>query len=58
VTGVGGRYDAELQMFCPAVSEPDLERLRFLRWLAEQGELEHEVSGPPQGRYAEGSPAD
>ncbi len=52
MTGIGGRYDAELQMFCPQISEPDLKRLRFLRWLAEQGKLEHAVAGPPSGRYA------
>ena len=58
MTGIGGRYDAELQMFCPQVSEPDITRLQFLRWLAEQGKLEHEVSGPSEGRYAEGPPPD
>lgn len=31
----------------------DPEMLRFLRWLAEQGRLEHEVFGPPSGEYAE-----
>jgi hypothetical protein len=54
VTEVGGSYDADLQMFCPVVSEPDFARLHFLRWLAEQGRLEHEVSGPAEGQYASG----
>jgi hypothetical protein len=34
------------------VLEADPEKLRFLRWLAEQGRLEHEVFGPPSGEYA------
>jgi hypothetical protein len=36
------------------VLEADPEKLRFLRWLAEQGRLEHEVAGPPSGEYADG----
>jgi hypothetical protein len=32
--------------------EPDLSILRFLRWLAERGELEHEPSGEPSGEQA------
>jgi hypothetical protein len=47
------RYDGQLQMFCEAIQEPNLAKLRFLRWLAERGELEHEVYGPPGGEYAE-----
>ena len=31
--------------------EADAGKLRFLRWLAEQGRLEHEVFGPPSGEY-------
>ena len=31
--------------------EADLAKLRFLRWLAEQGRLEHEVFGPPRGEH-------
>jgi hypothetical protein len=34
------------------VREADPAKLRFLRWLAEQGRLEHEVFGPPSGEYA------
>jgi hypothetical protein len=34
------------------VLEADREKLRFLRWLAEQGRLEHQVCGPPSGEYA------
>jgi len=33
--------------------EPDLDVLRFLRWLAERGELEHEVSGVSSGELAD-----
>ena len=33
--------------------EVDLARLRFLRWLIEQGRLEHPAYGPPAGEYAE-----
>ena len=48
-----GKYDGELQMFCEPVREPDLARLRFLRWLVEHGELEHAVFGRPAGECAE-----
>ncbi len=47
-----GRYDQELQMFCEPMHEPGLMKLRFLRWLAEQGKLEHEISSQPTGEYA------
>lgn len=47
------RYDVELQMFCDTTREPDRGALRFLRWMAEQGRLEHETSGPATGEYAE-----
>ena len=46
------RYDSELQMFRLATREPDAASLRFLRWLAERGRLEHEVFGQPSGMYA------
>ena len=46
-------YDPSLQMFLEAPQEPDLAHLRFLRWLAERGLLEHIVSGPPSGPLAE-----
>jgi hypothetical protein len=45
-------YDGELQMFCEPVHEVDLARLRFLRWMVEQGKLEHDASGEPTGEYA------
>jgi hypothetical protein len=50
----GTQYDGELQMFRDAAHEPSREALRFLRWMAEQGRLEHEVSGPSSGEYVDG----
>ena len=47
------KYDSELQMFCEPMHELDLARLRFLRWLGEQGQLEHEIAGPPSGELVE-----
>jgi hypothetical protein len=46
------RYDPELQMFVDTPREPDLAHLRFIRWLAEHGHMEHEVLGAPVGEYA------
>ena len=48
----GSHYDPELQMFMDGPREADLARLRFLRWLAEHGLLEHAAAGPPAGAYA------
>lgn len=47
------RYDSEFQMFIEPPHEPDLGRLRFLRWLGERGQLEHEVAGLSVGTYAQ-----
>lgn len=47
-----GRYDGSLQMFVEERRRPDLARLRFLRWLAERGRLEHEPAGSAGGEYA------
>lgn len=47
-----GNYDTDLQMFVDGEHALDLARLRFLRWLAEQGKLEHETAGPPTGDLA------
>jgi len=44
-----GRYDTNLQMFIEDRCQPDMRRLRFLRWLAEGGRLEHEIAGAPSG---------
>ena len=52
-TKYGIRYDGDLQMFCESVHELDLGKLRFMRWLAEQGRLEHPIAGPPAGEHAD-----
>jgi hypothetical protein len=41
-------------MFRDAPKSVSLAQLRFLRWLAEQGRLEHPVAGPPSGEFADG----
>lgn len=48
-----GQFDGDLEMFCEPKSELNLPKLKFLRWLSEQGKLEHEVFGQPTGDYAE-----
>jgi hypothetical protein len=45
-------YDGEVQMYVEAEREVDLGYLRFLRWLAERGSLEHGPAGPSHGVYA------
>jgi hypothetical protein len=42
-----GAYDGALQMFVEPPRGADARTLRFLRWLAERGPLEHAVAGPP-----------
>ena len=44
-----GPFDGSLQMFVQAADGIDMRRLSFLRWLAEEGKLEHAVAGPPSG---------
>jgi hypothetical protein len=46
-------YDGDLQMFAETPPAVDLPRLRFLRWLVEQGRLEHLPAGPPSGALIE-----
>ena len=46
-------YDGDLQMFAEAPAAVSLPRLRFLRWLVEQGRLEHLPAGPPSGSLVE-----
>ena len=48
----GTRYDGELQMFCDTAREPNRAALQFIRWMVEQGRLEHDAAGPPTGEYA------
>jgi hypothetical protein len=45
-------YDGEVQMFVEPRREVDLAHLRFLRWLAERGSLEHGPAGRSYGVYA------
>jgi hypothetical protein len=44
-------YDAELQMF-RSDSSVNLAHLQFLRWLSEQGRLEHAPVSLPSGKLA------
>ena len=45
-------YDGSVQMFVVTPREVDVRQLRFLRWLAERGRLEHAVAGPSSGSLA------
>ncbi len=45
-------YDGDLQMFGEEPQEINVAHLRFLRWLVEQGRLEHPPAGPPSGELA------
>jgi hypothetical protein len=44
-----GRYDSTLQMFVQEPRDLDPRRLAFLRWLGENGRLEHDIAGPSSG---------
>jgi len=46
-------FDGELKMFRDADRPVNLASLRFLRWLAEQGRLEHAIAGPSSGPFCE-----
>ena len=45
-------YDSDLEMFREAPRPLDHAHLCFLRWLAEQGRLEHAPVGLPSGALA------
>jgi hypothetical protein len=45
-------YDSEVQMFVQRPREIDPAHLRFLRWLAVRGSLEHEPLSRSYGVYA------
>ena len=49
---VGSAFDRELQMFVEPPRGADPAHLRFLRWLAEHGRLEHGTAGPAVGEHA------
>ena len=55
-TKAGTQYDGDLQMFRDTTREFNLAHLQFLRWLAEQGRLEHKPMGPPSGPLVDGTP--
>lgn len=44
-----GPYDSTLQMFVQTPQPIDMSRLTFMRWLAENGRLEHRIAGPSSG---------
>jgi len=46
-------FDGTLQMFRDTPKPVNWAHLCFLRWLVEQGRLEHPVCGPPSGEFAE-----
>jgi hypothetical protein len=48
----GSNYDGEVQMYVERPREIDLGHLRFLRWLAVRGYLEHAPAGRSYGVYA------
>lgn len=48
----GSNYDSDVQMFVQRPREIDVAHLRFLRWLAVRGSLEHEPLGRSYGVYA------
>lgn len=50
-------YDSALQMFVQTPQPIDMSRLSFMRWLAEQGRLEHFIAGPSSGPLVGGTPA-
>ena len=51
-----GPYDSTLQMFVQTPQPIDMSRLTFMRWLAENGRLEHRIAGPSSGPLV-GQPA-
>lgn len=52
--GVRGFYDRDLQMWCEEPYE-NIYYMKFYRWLAEKGELEHPVLGDSVGKYSQPS---
>jgi hypothetical protein len=47
-----GRYDGNLETFGETPQGINVAHLRFVRWLVEQGRLEHLPAGPPTGELA------
>ena len=52
------KYDGALQMFVDEPKPVSLAHVGFMRWLMDQGRLEHEPAGPPSGRLMERTPSD
>ena len=50
-------YDGDLRMFREEARPVNLAHLTFLRWLVDQGRLEHGPAGPPAGEFALGTGA-
>jgi hypothetical protein len=46
-------FDGDLKMFRDSEQPVNLAALRFLRWLAENGRLEHGIAGPSSGPFVE-----
>ena len=46
-------FDGDLQMFRELPRSVNVAHLRFLRWLIDQGRLEHPPVRPPSGELAE-----
>lgn len=47
------RFDPDTHMYKEIAHEPDISKLRFLRWLGEQGRLEHGIESLPKGEYSD-----
>jgi hypothetical protein len=45
-------FDGDLEMFREPPRTANVDYLRFLRWLVEQGRLEHLPAGSPAGEFA------
>lgn len=45
-------YDADLRLYREPPAVPVLPRLAFLRWMAEEGRLEHPIAGVSSGPLA------
>lgn len=46
-----GPYDSRLQQHREPPCVPNVERLRFVRWLVDTRRLEHAPAGPPSGPW-------
>lgn len=50
-------YDGDIQMLIEQPKPVNMEHLKFLRWLAEQGRLEHRVENCSIGAFIAPTPA-